>query len=664
MRLNIILAWVSLCLFGACAFKSKDGSDSKTPTKTTSESKIDHIKDSDPNKNNDPNKDSDGDGVTDLVEIEKGSDPLVADVPILESNFFQNFTINVDYNKVNDSRPLSLSISTRIKDTDSSFKYRVGKLFGVDNSIFYAAKEGRFSGHSYGVIKNEDLSWVKYPTLDPLMLHSDIIKYRPILDGEDPVTNSKFENYSVKIILDSTVKLMGVRFKEIKDLSVNFYYHDFEKDTYVLLKNILLKRTFQRNINEVFSVEIENVPVIFLRDSYLKHGEFLISEIDNYFIPELNKDYKSLMTSVKSKTVPVLLTTPSEDAVYYVATTGAGISFLEVLSRAFVKNYEVENNNLKRIGQYENNLGNFEYLIDVKDKDKLGRWFVLTDKFKEHFMDHRYLPNEHITLSYITGKNLATQPTGVQSAYSPKFSTETYNESVTPLGTVSPNSKIEIQLKGVNRFGHEAIAMPFSGTYHFGGGGNGSVLDYSCVWVGNKRIEFSRDFDLTINYNEEWDKMFLVINEERFKLSTLISEKKVIVSNLNFSFQISIDDISKIKAIKQSDENNISLVILSSREKKHQGIKLISQSGNQNSSWCSGMPGALGTIGLATSQFNYEISKESLDAPSIGQAISDAHTWPSNTGAAETIKLKLMDDIDYEQNYSLAISSRIINYYN
>ena len=83
--------------------------------------------------------------------------------------------------------------------------------------MYYAAKIGRFSGHSYGEIKNEDFSWVKYPTLDPLMLHSDIIKYRHILDGEDPITGAKYENFSVKISLNSSVRLTGVRFQEIKD---------------------------------------------------------------------------------------------------------------------------------------------------------------------------------------------------------------------------------------------------------------------------------------------------------------------------------------------------------------------------------------------------------------------------------------------------------------
>lgn len=612
----------------------------------------------------DPLLDRDGDGVIDSVEIERGSDPLIADVPIISSNFIQNFEVEVKYNKVNDKTPLSLLISTKVKDTDSSFRYNVGKLFGIDNSAYFAAKEGRFSGHSYGEIKNEDFTWVKYPTLDPLMLHSDIIKFRPIIDGEDSVSGSKFENHKIKITLDSTVKLTGVRFKEIKNLSINFYYHDFSSNSYELLKNVIINRTFQRNINESFTVEIENVPLNFLKDSYFKHGEFLVSEIDNYYIPELDKDYKSLMASVKVKTLPVLMTTPSGDSIYYVATTNTGISFLDILNMVFVKNFTVENNILKKIGQYENNIGEFEYLKDIREKDKLGKWFVLTNKFKEHFMDHFYISSDHVTLSYITGKNLATQAESVQVSYNSKKSTETYNETVISLGSISPNSKVEIQLKGINRFGHEPIITPFNGDYHYGGG-NGGTLSYSCSWIGYKRSEFLRDLNLSINYNEEWEKIFLVINEERYKLSTLISEKKVTIRNIDLSFQVSIDDISKIKLIKQGDDNKLSLSMTPTVEVNHQGIVLVSQRGNQNSPWCdAGHPGALSTFNLAVDNYSNEISKSTLNAKSWAEDIEHYKKYPNDTGAAKVLSLKLMDDIDYEKNYSIAVSSKIINYFN
>jgi len=208
------------------------------------------------------------------------------------------------------------------------------------------------------------------------------------------------------------------------------------------------------------------------------------------------------------------------------------------------------------------------------------------------------------------------------------------------------------------------VPTPFSGSWTFGGGGNGSVLSYSCQWIGNKSVEFNRNFKLTINYNEEWENLYLVVNEERFKLSTLISEKKVVVRNLDFSFLITIDDISKIKSLKQSDENHISLAMISNLTKNHRGIKLISQGGNQNSPWCTSGPGNLSTISLANGQYGGEVSKESLDLAVIEKEIVNTRMYPNNTGAASILSLKLMDDIDYDQNFSLSISSKITNYFN
>lgn len=648
---KILLLLILLFSLASCSFKHSD-------------SNVDNLISGGADYKTDINEDSDGDGLSDKLEIDRGTDPKIADIPLIETNFIQNFNINVNYNKIGDSTPLNLAITTKVKNNDPSFKYRVGKLFGIENAKVFAAKEGRFSNHSYGIIKNEDFTWVKYPSLDPLMHHFDIIKYRPIIDNFDNEKDPLYENINISLNLESSIKLSGPKFKEIKDLSLNFYYHDYKKETYVLLKNIVVNRTFQKNINENFSVEIENIPVIFLQDTYLRHGEFLITEIDNYFIPELNTDYKTLMAKVKSKTVPVLFTTPIENIIYYVATNANGISFLNVLERIFVKNYEVENNILKRIGQFENNLGNFEHLIEVKDKDKLGKWFVLTNKFKEHFIDHLYTTDDHITLSYLTGNVLASQVNNLEATYNSKITTETYNEVAIPIGLVSPNSKIEIQLKGIERFGHELESTPINNSYS-SSCSNCTKLAYSCSWIGNKRIEFLRDFNLSINYNEEWEKIYLVINEERFKLSTLIAEKKVSISNLNFSFQLSLDDIVKIKPIKESEENKLSLVIVANLEKSHQGIKLLSQGGAQNMSWCTAnMRGIDGTIELAASRYNNEISKGTKDALLLNELILNAHKYPNNSDTPQLLKLKMMDDIDYEKNYSIALSSKVINYFN
>ena len=649
MKLKIILAWALLCFLGACSFKSEDQSRQRfVPEGTVSDLKID------------PNEDSDGDGILNKDEIAKGTDPFIAEVPDLETKFIQNFKMDVSFNLLNDNKEQRFSIQSKIKDTDSSFKYRVGRLYGVDKALNLSAKEGRFSGHTYSEIKNEDFSWVKYPTLDPLAFNSDIIKFKPYFEAEN------IENISINLVFDSSVKLIGSRFKEIKDLSLNFYYHDFEKETYVLLKNVLINRTFQRGVNEKFTVEIENVPTSFLRETYLKHGEFLISEVDNYFIPEIGRDYKTLMAGIRAKTIAIMLSTPSEEKIFYVAA-GKGLSFIEVLNKVFTKNFVVENNQLKRIGQYENKLGTHDHLIELKDKDKLGNWFVLTNKIKEHFLDHLFTPEDHITLSYIPGNVLASQPDNEQTFYSASVASVPSNETVVSLGKISPNSKVEITIKGLNRFGHEPVSTAINENRTVGGGcRNCSSVSYTCKWIANKSSAFTRNFNLNINYNEEWDNVFLVINEEKFKLSQLITEKKAIVRNLDFSFLITIEDISKIKQIKESEYNHLFLALNSTQSKSHQGLKLISQEGSSDLNWCSGGGGvgALSTVALANSEYGGEVSTGSLDYQVLLGMFENCRRYPANTGASSYLSLKLKDDLEYDQNFSLAINSKITNFYN
>ena len=77
--------------------------------------------------------------------------------------------------------------------------------------------------------------------------------------------------------------------------------------------------------------------------------------------------------------------TPLEEKIYYVAASN-GVSFQNILKVAFDKNYQVKEDALLKIGQFENNLSDFTHLKEVKDKDKLGKWFVMTNEFKENFL--------------------------------------------------------------------------------------------------------------------------------------------------------------------------------------------------------------------------------------------------------------------------------------
>lgn len=663
---DALLVLCTLFFLGSCSFKkdeeAKPVNDSAVNESAVNVSVLE--------QKLDPNADIDGDGVLSSVEIDNGTDPYIADIPELETSFVQNFSMSVGYTRINDNTPFELNINTKIKNTDSSYKYRVGKLFGIDNALKVAAKEGRFSGHSYSNITNQDYSWVKYPSLDPLMHHSDVIKFRSKIDLIAPVELpggqivTTYSEPEITIVFDSTVKLKSTKFKEIKNLSLNFYYHDLEKGSFVQIKNVLINRTFQPNIHEKFSVEINNVPLSFLKDTYLKKGEFLVSEVDNYYIPELNKDYKTLMASVKSKTVPVLVTTPSDDKIYYVSTGAKGISFLDIMSKVFVKNYEVENNKIKRIGQYENNLGSFQHLKDLKDKDKNGNWFVLTNSFKQHYMDHIYNSNDHITLSYITGTTLASQEKSIQNFYTSWLNTVPYNETQVKIGEVSPNSKIELQLKGARRFGNEISTYRDSLNYDASFPVGGRVW-YNCTWENNKSVNYDRDFNLPITYKDEWLNVYLVVNEERFSLSKLIEDKKVIITNIDFSYLVSIENISNIKPIKEAETNSVSLVFVPRIERAHLGVRLVSYNTNTpNYNRCTYFKDDIKNSRTFMQSNNGLMSKNSMDAENMQKIIRDAINFPNDYGSSEAMKWKVVDDIDYIHNFSVSLNTKIINYFN
>jgi len=122
-----------------------------------------------------------------------------------------------------------------------------------------------------------------------------------------------------------------------------------------------------------------------------------------------------------------------------VASGTNGIRFQDILKTVFDRNYEVKEDSLIKIKEFQNNLPDFTYLSDVADKDKLGRWFVMTNEFKEHYLDHLYTPTDRIVLSYNVGSELAYQNNEQYFAYEPQLSSNR-DEIVMPLGNANQRS--------------------------------------------------------------------------------------------------------------------------------------------------------------------------------------------------------------------------------
>ena len=562
----ILMGILASTFLASCSFKA-----SKTGTNESIGPVI--VNPSLPTITVDPTKDSDGDGITDLEELKAGRNPFVADLPSLKVSFIQNYKISVDYMN-QDMRPINQNvvIDTKVGASDPDFKYRVGKIFVRENAYKSAASVGRFSSHTEGEIVEHDYSWVKYPDVDPEFYHKKAIDLTLAFTG-----NSDFQNISVN--LESSVQLLPNRsFDSINNLEVSFYFYDYEKETYELLSTKKIERHFNAGVTETFEVALNNLPTKLIEDNYLKKGELIISEVTDYEIPSLKTTYKKLLASVKNATIPVAINTPLESTVYFVAVPEEGRRFSEIMTTLFDKGFKIETDKLIKVGQFENNLPDFTYLKEVADKDKLGKWFVFSKKLSKSFLDYEFKKGDYLTLSYITGSELASQ--SAEKVYAKNLNVSGGdNSTLFPLGNVGPNSKISIVLKG--DFSGGAIldkTQEIIDTQDGSCGRNCFSVGRFCRWDIITPRYYSKPTNFTEDFTGDIEKLSLVLNDIEYSLKDLFKEengkRKISIRFEGRDLFLQISDIEKIAPIKNFEENQLFLKIKTASENSFQGIKL------------------------------------------------------------------------------------------
>lgn len=623
-----------LLALGACSYKSPE-KDFKSQARSYEE-----IKPADLSK-----MDSDGDRLNDLEEKERGLNPFVADIPELRVRFLQNYSIKVNWHvrtPDGSDHPESawdFTIDTRVGRNDPDFKYRVGEILVRNKAFKEAARIGQFSSHSWGEIQETDLTRVNYPDIDTRFSGNSNLKTGQYFG------NPNVSIDSINIEIENSVKLLANSiYSSVKNLELNFYYFNYETESYELLATKIVDRHFNRDVNETFTVNLENVPVNLVAESYLKKGEFIISEVKDFEIPEINIKYSELIKSVKDKTIQMVVNTPLETRSYFVAPFEKKNRFADLMDKVFPKQFKIEEDILKKVGQFENNLQDYTHLKEIKTEDKKGKWFIHTDRLTRTFLDHEYKNGEAIVLSFLTGKELAEQSS--EKVSSLRFSVSGGAEfEAYPLGNVSPNSVVDFQLSSGKRMGEEVIQnedRPFSS----GGscGRNCTTWHYQCHFKFNKFQSRDSSYEFKKDLSEELSQLSIIINEDEFDLKKLIEEKKVEVYWQNQNPHFRINDISKIKEIIEAEENMIALKITTFTTQTFDGVNLISYEGRQD----------YGCFQLAAAAAYHQ------NIP-VYEGSKDFNKW---RGMLNWNILKVGKDRTYSQPFTLNVNSSINNYFN
>ena len=624
-----------LLLSTACSFKGPDkGNDSKAVTQ------YQELKPEDLAK-----MDTDGDKLNDLEEKERGLNPFVANIPELRVRFLQNYSIKVNWHVQtpdgvdHPDSAWDFTIDTRVGRNDPDFKYRVGEILVRNKAFNEAARIGRFSTHSWGDIKESDLTRVTYPDIDTRFAEKNALLTGKYFDNPSVVIDT------VTVELENSVRLLPSSvYSSVKNLELNFYYYNYETESYDLLATKVVDRHFNRDINETFSVTLENVPVDLISHNYLKRGEFIVSEVKDFEIPEIASKYSELMKSVKNKTIQMVVNTPLETRALFVAPFKDKNRFSDLMESVYPKQFKIEEDQLIKVGQFENNLSDYTHLREVKGEDKKGKWFVFTDRLTQTYLDHQFAPEEVIVLSYLTGKELAEQSS--EKVNSLRYSVSGNEDyEVYPLGNVSPNSVVDFQLSAGKRLG-EKVEKKEDRPSSSGGscGRNCTTWHYSCHIKFNKFMKRDEGFDFKKDLSEELGQLSLIINEDEFNLKKLVEEKKVEIYWIDKNPHFRISDISKIKEIFEADENVISLKVTTFSETTFEGVNLISMSGRQS----------YGCIELtAAASFNLKIP--------VYEGSKDFSKWRHwyNWNV-----LGIGKDRTYKQPFTFDISSIVNNYHN
>jgi hypothetical protein len=376
--------------------------------------------------------DSDGDLITDYEELVNGSDPNIADYPEVKVTFLQDYSIDVNFEEAG-----GILFDTQTLRDDPSFKYRVGDVFLRENAKKSAANFGRFSGVMNGEIKERDYSWVKYPDVDPFYYHKLVHDFKSYEE-------KKIKNVNIK--LSNSLRLSeSLYYNEIQNLEVNFYYYSYKSESYVLLHTEKINKVFKQGVREFFNVEIINAPAELIQDNYMRKGEFIISEVKDFYIPAINRQYSTLLNSIKYKTIPVYTVTPDEEKLQYVAIGHDGEGFISILQKIYPNKFLIQDEKLTQIQEFTNNLGQFRHLHEIKDQDKEGMWFVMTNRLKEHYLRHKFTRSDYIILSYLLGSELSSQLDEKQFGMALEINSEDTGKTVV-LGNVHKNSNIDVSV--------------------------------------------------------------------------------------------------------------------------------------------------------------------------------------------------------------------------
>jgi hypothetical protein len=379
----------------------------------------------------DINIDSDGDFITDLDELENGTNPFIANIPRVIPAMYQDVNLSISYKKNNKIYGLNLLELEGHYKADDYIRKKI-----IHN--YYKKTEVKLSLSDFYSLSFPSWSHGNYY---PFLHHLETIYNNSLTYERKAVFQTKFK---IRLQNDLPIKKIdGLKISQSIVRQDDYELMTLNKARLSLFNDYIEEINYQDNYTYPFELKIQgktSVTTDFMND--LRQNEMLVLQTQDFKLYyENGKEifFHELVSDIKKKTIQIIISSPSRTEQFFITP--------EISIKEFLLNYDSnfilsDSNDLIHLGEWRNSTSNLlnNYLLTKKER-KHGRWEILLGSLDLNTI------GQTVLIAYITKGELEDLTS--KTIFKNKLNIKSENKR--SLGMVNDNSEIRLKVSGIKK---------------------------------------------------------------------------------------------------------------------------------------------------------------------------------------------------------------------
>ncbi len=344
-------------------------------------------------------RDSDGDMILDTDEVKQGSNPYIAQYPEFVGDFFQEMKVTVGFYNQNLHADKSVTFHvTRELVAENGVPFEERDFLGeksefILEEVATQAKQRSFQGfHISDSLNSESLELFSPPRLND----------KKIFPFSKEVYDSKISGFdydSIEFALVGQIQFNYDLLKSLSDIWLDLLWYDDQKQEFLKIDSYLIKGVYEFNRSYTIPLVFKTTNKFLTQRVSEMGGRFLYLKVREFRLNENQTWFSSIMRSIKSKSIPLLVSNGEVHSLSYVGLDGSFDTLRGILNKGINEDFQVLGNDIVRVGAKANNVTIVKdlYGINVQDERK---WFLFTNLISNNPSQYSFSSSDILVLSY------------------------------------------------------------------------------------------------------------------------------------------------------------------------------------------------------------------------------------------------------------------------